>query len=307
MTNPGPAARRTVLVTGASAGIGAAIACRLAREGYRVYGTTRSLSNLTQGPPELREAMMEPGPSGRLPIRFVALDVTRPETVQSAVAQILSEAGRIDVLINNGGWGTFGPVEQLPMETAQALFDTLVFGALRMIQAVAPAMRQRQDGTIINVTSIAARTVIPFQAHYSAAKAALEALTLGLRQELAPFGVKVTSLEPSDINTRFNDVTVFAPSAGPEYQPWTEPCWRVIAKNLPKAPPPEVVAAKVASILRARTLKPIYTCGIFLQRIAPFLFRLLPKGVEIFMMRAFYGLGLSHSAPRSRATGAASH
>lgn len=276
----------SVLVTGASAGIGAAIACRLAREGHRVYGTTRRLSNLEKAPPELRQAVAKGS------VRMVALDVTESASVRACVDQVLAEAGRIDVLINNAGWGTYGPVEEVPVETAQKLFDTIVFGALRMIQAVVPGMRVRGDGTVINITSVAARAVIPFQAHYSAAKSALEFLTIGLRQELRPFGLRVTALEPSDINTRFNDVTVFGTAVESPYKPWSEPCWKVIAENLPKSPPPAVVAAKVSRLVGKRRLKAIYTCGIPIQRLAPQIFRFLPKSAELAMMRLFYGLGI---------------
>ncbi|MGQ9778998.1 MAG: SDR family oxidoreductase [Bacillota bacterium] len=283
---------RTVLITGASTGIGAAIALRLAREGYRVFGTTRRLKNLENAPPALRAATAEAGggASFRYPIRFVELDVTDPATIAAALEQVYAEAGRIDVLINNAGWGTFGSVEELPVETARALFDVLVFGPLRMIQAVVPRMRERREGTVINITSIAARAVIPFQAHYSAAKAALEALTIGLRQELLPFGVRVVAVAPTDINTRFNDVTVFAPAKDSPYRPWSEPCWRVIDENLKKAPPPAVVAAKVAAILKCPQPRPVYTVGIPLQRLAPIIFRLIPKSLEIFLMRLFYGV-----------------
>lgn len=283
---------RSVLVTGASAGIGAAIALRLAREGHRVFGTTRRLENLANAPEELRSAAQTAKDGSLLhPIHFVELDVTEPASIDRAVAQILAQAGRIDVLINNAGWGTFGSVEELPVETARALFETLVFGALRMIQAVVPAMRERREGTVINITSIAARAVIPFQAHYSAAKAALEALTIGLHQELLPFGVRVVALAPTDINTRFNDVTVFGPQEESPYRPWSEPCWRVIDENLKKAPLPAVVAGKVSAILRCPHPRPIYTVGIPIQRLAPVIFRLLPKSLEISLMRLFYGLG----------------
>ena len=285
---------RIVLITGASAGIGAAIACRLASDGYRVFGTTRRLANLEKAPPDLAAAMAEAAPSSatapRYPVRFVELDVTKPESVQKCVNQVITEAGRIDVLINNAGYGTFGPVEELPVEMAQKLFDTTVFGPLRMIQAIAPAMRQRRQGLVINITSIAGRVVIPFQSHYSAAKAALEALTIGLRQELRPFGVSVAILEPSDINTRFNDVTEFSPLTETAYRQ-TEPCWKAIAENLPKAPPPSVVAAKVSSILRHKKQKVMYTCGIVLQRAAPIVLRNLPKRMELAITRLFYGLG----------------
>ena len=253
---------RTVLITGASTGIGAAIASRLAREGYRVFGTTRRLNSLVGAPPELKAAMAEAAPAGPpgggFPVHFVELDVEKPESVAACVRQVLADAGRIDVLINNAGWGTFGPVENLPIETAQALFNTVVFGSLRMIQAVAPAMRERGHGLILNITSISARTVIPFQAHYSAAKAALEALTIGLRHELKPFGIGVTSLEPSDINTRFNDVTAFPPESGAVYRPWSDPCWKVIPgicprPRHPRSSPPKSPASSGAGT-RSRSI-----------------------------------------------------
>lgn len=275
-----------VLITGASAGIGAAIACRLAREGHLVYGTTRHLGNLENSPPEMRKAVAAGA------VRMVALDVTEPASIRACVDGILAEAKYIDVLINNAGWGTYGPVEEVPIETVQRLFETIVLGALRMIQAVVPGMRERGEGMVINITSVAARAVIPFQAHYSAAKAALEFLTIGLRQEMRPFGVRVTALEPSDINTRFNDVTVFGIKDGSPYKPWSEPCWKVIAENLPKAPPPSVVAASVSRLIAKRRPKAIYTCGIPLQRLAPFVFRFLPKSAELSLMRLFYGLGI---------------
>jgi NAD(P)-dependent dehydrogenase (short-subunit alcohol dehydrogenase family) len=286
---------KTVLITGASAGIGAAIACRLAGEGYRVYGTTRRLANLENAPPDLLAAMAEAAPAAqrkasRHPVRFVELDVTSAKSVQHCVEQVMNEAGRIDVLINNAGYGIFGSVEDTPVEMGQKLFDTLVFGPVRMIQAVLPAMRQRRGGLIVNVASIAGRAVIPFQSHYSAAKAALEALTIGLRQELRPLGVEVTILEPTDINTRFNDVTEFCPDKESAYRQWAEPCWKVIAENLPKAPPPSVVAAKIAAILRRKKHKVLYTCGIFYQRIAPGVFKFLPKKTELALMRMIYGL-----------------
>lgn len=288
---------RTVLITGASAGIGAAIATRLARDGHRVYGTTRRLAGLTDAPPELRAAMAEASTAGtdagmHHPVRFLELDVTKPESVNRCVDQVVKEAGRIDVLINNAGWGAFGSVEELPLATAQAMFDTVVFGSLRMIQAVVPAMRQRRAGLVINITSIAGRAALPFQAHYSAAKAALEMLTMGLRQELRPFGVGATIVEPSDINTRFFDRTVFCEPNDSPYRPWSELVWKYAGETIVKAPPPAVVAAKVASIVRKKNPGPIYTCGIALQRIAPTVFRFFPKRAELRAMRIFYGLGL---------------
>ncbi|MGE5550513.1 MAG: SDR family oxidoreductase [Bacteroidota bacterium] len=287
---------RTVLITGASAGIGAAVADRLAREGYRVFGTTRRLANLVQTQPGLREAVAEAASAGTAartlyPVQFLELDVTDPDSVQKCVSQVIAEAGKIDVLINNAGWGAFGSVEMLPIETAQRLFDTIVFGTLRMIQAVVPAMRERRDGTVVNISSIAGRTALPFQGHYSAAKAAVEMLSMSLRQELHPFGVRVTVVEPSDINTRFFDQTLKCEPEKTPYLPWSELAWNYAGKVIGTAPPPDAVAKKVARILRRKKPLPIYTAGLFEQRIAPTVFRFCSKRLELRLMRIFYGLG----------------
>ena len=196
-----------VLVTGASSGIGAAIAQALAEEGCLVWGTTRNLAKVATLPESLRQK-----------VKFLAMDVNDDDSVRAGVDRFLAEAGGIDILINNAGFGVFGPLEEFPLAEAKAIFETNYFGALRLIQAVVPLMREQGRGLIINVTSLAARFVIPFQVHYSATKAALSALTEGLRQELRPFGVKVVSLEPGDIKTNFNNVTKFGLKEGSPYQ-----------------------------------------------------------------------------------------
>ena len=147
-------------------------------------------------------------------------------------------------LINNAGFGVFGPLEEFPLEQVKAIFETNYFGVLRLIQAVAPLMRAQRTCLIINLTSLADRFVIPFQVHYSATKFALAALTEGLRQELRPFGVKVVAVEPGDIKTNFNNVTQFGIKEKSPYQKWTDPCWRVIDVNMQKAPPPQVITIR---------------------------------------------------------------
>jgi len=284
---------RIVLITGASAGIGAAIASRLASDGYRVYGTTRKLANPAFLPDSYAMAQaVKTGNPTQYPPRFLELDVTKPESVEKCVKQVIQEAGRIDVLINNAGWGVFGAVEEVPLAMAEDLFQTIVFGSLRMIQAVVPSMRERRSGLIINTSSIAARATLPFQTHYSAAKAALEAFSAGLRQELRPFGVKVVSIEPGDVKTRFFASTIHEKADHTAYQPWSDLCWNYAGKMIEEAPPPSVVSAKFAAVIGKRNPHPIYTCGKVLDRLAPTVFRFLPKRAELFCMRLFYGMGL---------------
>lgn len=284
-----------ILVTGASAGIGAAVARRLADDGHRVFGTTRNLAAMAEaigGESAPGEPSSGRCSKARAPIRYLELDVTDRASVERCVEQVISEAGRIDVLINNAGWGVYGPVEEVSIDQAEKIFDTIYFGALRMIQAVAPSMRERGSGVIVSVSSVAGRVVLPFQVHYSAAKAALEALTLGVRQEMKPFGVIAIVVEPSDIRTRFFDRTVFAEKQESPYRPWSGLVWQYAGEVIAKAPPPEVVARTISRILRKRNPAPIYGSGIFMQRIAPTVFRFVPKRAELRLMRMFYGLGL---------------
>lgn len=268
---------KKVLITGASSGIGAAIAETLADKGCRVWGTTRDLTKVASLPLSQK-------------VKFLAMDVNDDASVRTGVDRFLAEAGGVDVLINNAGFGVFGPLEEFPLAEAKAIFETNYFGALRLIQAVVPFMREQGNGLVINITSLAARFVIPFQVHYSATKFALSALTEGLRQELRPFGVKVVAVEPGDIKTNFNNVTVFGSEEGSPYQKWTEPCWRVIDVNMEKSPPPQVIADQVLKIVGTKNPRPYYVAGDFLSTKFPFIARFVPQTLKEKMIRMFYGV-----------------
>ena len=157
----------------------------------------------------------------------LALDVTQPDSIQNAVEQTIQRFGRIDVLVNNAGYAVRGAVEEAPVEQAQQMFDVNVFGVMRMIQAVAPHMRQQKAGRIINISSIAGKLVTPANGTYSATKFALEALSDALRWELAPFGIQVVVVEPGSIKTPFhatveaNGQAIFSNPASP-YRPLYE-------------------------------------------------------------------------------------
>lgn len=270
---------KNVLVTGASSGIGAACALLLAREGYSVWGTTRSLDRVAALPEELRRL-----------VRFVEMDVTDDASVKRGVGEVIRQAGRIDILVNNAGFAIYGPVEEVPIELAREQFETNVFGALRLIQAVVPAMRERRSGLVINMSSLAGKIVIPFQAHYSASKHAVEAFTEGLKQELRPFGVKVVAIEPGDINTNFNNATRFGQKDNSPYERWMAASWHTIDVNLKRAPGPEVVARKVLAVVRKANPATRYPAGDFMSTKFPFLVRLLPDSVREFAIRVFYGI-----------------
>lgn len=180
-------ANKVVLVTGASAGIGAATAMRLARAGARVFGTSRN-------------PQAEPPAPG---IAMLALDVGDAQSVATVVGAVIREAGRIDALVNNAGFGIAGAVEDTTIEEMVRQLDTNLLGAVRVIQAVLPHMRAQRSGRIVQISSLAARIGIPFQGAYCASKAALSRLGEALGIEVAPFGIQVVMIEPGDVATNF--------------------------------------------------------------------------------------------------------
>lgn len=183
-----------VLITGASTGIGAAAATLFAQYGYRVYAAARSMDKL--------EAMATDI------IRPVALDVTDDASMQACVAHVLDTEGRIDVLVNNAGYGSHGALEDVPIDEARRQFEVNVFGLARMTQLVIPAMRKAGHGRIINIASMAGRVWTPFASWYHATKFAVEGLSASLRLELKPFHIDVVLIEPGAIATPWGDIAV---------------------------------------------------------------------------------------------------
>ena len=176
--------KKVAIVTGGTSGIGRATALALQEHGYTVY----ELSRRAEGMPD---------------IRHIVADITKEETLQAAVEQVLAVAGRLDLVVNNAGFGISGAIEFTDTQEAQRLFDTLFFGMVRMNRCVIPLMRQQGRGRIVNISSVAAPVPIPFQAYYSAGKAAINAYTMALANELRPFGVTVCAVMPGDIKTGF--------------------------------------------------------------------------------------------------------
>ncbi len=194
------------LVTGTSSGIGLATAVHFARQGYDVWAGVRDVGAAT----DLRAAIERE----RLPIRRLPLDVNDTGSVERAAAEALAAGGAVDVLVNNAGIGGGGPIEDVPVDFAQSMFETNYFGVIRVVRAVLPAMRQRRRGAIVNVSSIAGRVAIAGHGHYSAVKHALEAASEALAQEVQGFGIRVAIVEPGVVLTpifqkarRFNDPT----------------------------------------------------------------------------------------------------
>jgi len=191
--DPGqPSVERVALVTGASSGIGAATVRSLRERGYLVYGAARRVSRLT--------ALEAEG------MRALAIDVTDDAAMSGGVERVLQETGRIDVLVNNAGFGAYGALEDVPMEDGRRQFDVNLFGPARLIQLVLPTMRAQKSGTIVNVSSIGGKIYGPLGSWYHATKFALEGLSDALRLELAPFGIRVVIVEPGAIRTEWNTI-----------------------------------------------------------------------------------------------------
>lgn len=170
-----------VLITGCSTGIGRAAAIELTRRGHEVIATARKLESLDHLDVTMR----------------LRLDVDDDNSVRSAV----NEAGPVDALVNNAAWELAGPIEMVPLDRVKAMFETNVFGCLRLIQAVVPQMRERGAGTIVNISSTVGRFAIPLSGTYSATKSALEALSEALHYELEHFGIRVVVVEPGETAT----------------------------------------------------------------------------------------------------------
>jgi NAD(P)-dependent dehydrogenase (short-subunit alcohol dehydrogenase family) len=182
-------ADETVLVTGASSGIGRATARLFAAEGWTVYATARRESDL----------------DGLEDCRTDALDVTSGEAIDRVVGRIVAEEGSVGCLVNNAGYGQYGPVEDIPTDRLHRQFDVNVYGPHRLVRVVLPHMRERGEGTVVNVSSVSGRVSTPGSGAYSASKFALEALSDALRAEAGRFGVDVVLVEPGPVATAFRD------------------------------------------------------------------------------------------------------
>ncbi|WP_254537447.1 SDR family oxidoreductase [Halomarina litorea] len=190
---------KTVLITGCSSGIGRATARAFREEEWTVYATARDTADVQ----DLADIGCE----------TAALDVTDATQVEGVVDRIVEEQGRIDCLVNNAGYGQFGPVEDVPTDVLHRQFDVNLYGPHRLIRAVLPHMRERESGRIVNVSSVAGRVSTPGMGVYCASKFSLEALTDALRNEVEPYDVEAVLVEPGPVETAFADRTddQFAP------------------------------------------------------------------------------------------------
>ncbi len=269
-------AQKTILITGASSGIGQACARHLLAKGWRVYACQRSAP---------LDADLQAG------LRFVPMDVTDDASVAQAIAKILAEAGIIHALLNNAGFAIAGAIEDTSMEEARAQMETNFFGVLRVCRALAPIMRAQGHGHLVTISSLAGVIGLPFSGLYSASKFALEGLCESLRFELRPFGVRVALIEPGDFDTALPANRRRAAAAGPNsaYSARFEASQKAQAADEAKAPKPHLVARVLERILAQRRPKLRHVVGAAGQTIVVPLKRLLPQAWFEAVLRAATG------------------
>jgi NAD(P)-dependent dehydrogenase (short-subunit alcohol dehydrogenase family) len=266
---------KVILVTGASSGLGHAIATALNAKNHRVFGTVRSTrADETNSFTCLR------------------LDVTQDESVAACVAEILRVAGRIDAVVNNAGFGIAGAIEDTTPAEALSQFETNFFGTHRVCRAVLPHLRAQRAGTIINMSSLAGRIPLPFQGFYSATKFAIEAYTEALRMEVRPFGISVSMIEPGDFATSFTSNRRMTKESNPG-SPYYESAVRAIATmardeqaNRDLSP----VIEAVESILESRRPALRYPRANAIQRTFGALRPFLPQAIAESLIRSTYGV-----------------
>lgn len=264
-------AHRVVLVTGASSGIGAHCAAFLAKNGDRVYGGSRG-------------AVTAPG------VEALTLDVADDESVTLAIETILAREGRLDVLVNNAGFGIAGAIEDTSSEEAREQFEVNFFGVLRMCRAALPGMRQRKSGYIVNIGSIGGLIAIPFQGFYSASKFALEGFSESLRLEVRPFGIHVVLIEPGDHRTSFtqNRRATRGSEEGSPYRDRFERAIACMASDEQGGPSPEGIARLLCKVLNHPNPRLRYTVGPAAQRAAVWMKRTMPYAVMEKIMQDYY-------------------
>jgi short-subunit dehydrogenase len=265
---------KIVLITGASSGIGKSIGEFLHQKGFTVYGTSRNPEKIT---------------NSFFPL--LVLDVRNVQSIQNTVSEIIQKSGRIDVVINNAGVGITGPLEEIPTLEIKNNFETNFFGPIEVMKAVLPQMRAQKSGLIINITSIAGYTGLPYRSIYSASKGALELITESLRMEVKPFGIQITNVAPGDFATNIAAGRYHAPVIlGSDYQKNYQTVLDTMNNHVDSGSNPLQMAEAIYEIIQNPKPKIHYKVGAFMQKFSIVLKRILPDKVYEKMVMNHYKL-----------------
>ena len=245
---------KVALVTGSSSGIGYETSIALAKDGYQTFASMRDVSK--------GDKLKETAQKENLPITVIELDVDKEESIENAVKKVVSEANRIDVLVNNAGYGQFGCTEDVSVEDFRKQFETNFFSVVKIIQEVAPIMRNQNSGVIVNISSVAGRMGLPGSPAYISSKFALEGLGECLRYELGMIGIKTTLIEPGVIKTNFFDSMKIPESKkDPKYKQITENMLAGLKMMVEMGTPPAQVAEVVIKAIHDDEMLPRYIVG----------------------------------------------
>jgi short-subunit dehydrogenase len=267
--------KKVILITGISSGFGKQISELLALQGHTVYGTVRK---------EIESNSK---------VNILRLDLTDTNSIKKAVETVLQKEGRIDMLINNAGMHTGGPVETSPVENIKLQMDTNFLGMVNLTREVLPAMRKQGGGTIINFSSIGGLMGLPFQAFYSASKFAIEGFSEALRMEVKHFSIKVILINPGDSHTRnsANRRNFLAPTGTSDpYNEQFDKTLTIIEKDEAHGWAPEVLAGKIAKIVDCKNPRQRYVIASFEQKLAVLVKYILPGRLFRKILESHYGI-----------------
>ncbi len=264
---------KVVFITGASSGIGKAIGTFLHEKNFKVYGTSRNL--------ESKKSVFE----------LLQMDVRNPESIDRCIQTIIEKEGKIDVLINNAGVGITGPVEETPLDEIKNHFDVNFFGAIAVMQAVLPQMRQQKSGLIINITSIAGYMGLPYRGIYSASKSAVEIVTEAARMEVKKLGICITNVAPGDFATNIAAGRYHAPVIkNSDYEKSYANVLKMMDEHVDSGGNPQQMATAIFKIINTKNPKTHYKVGAFMQKFSIVLKRILPDLVYEKMLMKHFGM-----------------
>jgi len=261
---------KVILITGASSGIGLAMATYLAGRGYIVYGGSRSAPANDQ-------------------IHVLKLDVANEKSVSQAVSQIMDEQGQIDTLINNAGVGVIGSVEKTPIEDVRKAIEVNVFGTVTVCQAVLPIMRTQKHGKIINISSLGSIIGMPYRGFYSSSKASIDIITEALRFEVAGFGIQACTVHPGDVNTGMAEHRIMSVDFDePAYGRSIKKALESINAAVGKGKNPAYFGPFIEKLLLAKKLKRSYFAGSFTEELGIHLKKFMPSSSYEAMLKSHF-------------------
>jgi NAD(P)-dependent dehydrogenase (short-subunit alcohol dehydrogenase family) len=263
---------KVIIITGISSGFGKEMARVLAEKGHVVYGTVRGKCAVPAY------------------VKTLYMELADGDSIKKAVSQVYMNEGRIDVLINNAGMHSGGPVEDSSEETFRKQMDINFHGWVNTIKSVVPHMREQKSGLIINISSIGALTGLPFQGVYTSAKFAVEGLSYALRIELKPFNINVVVVNPGDFKTRNVETREVSIAENSAYQNQFEKSLAIIEKEEGNGKDPVILAKKIASIVDTKNPKYRYLVGSFIQKTAVCFKKIMPERIFTYLISKYYGM-----------------